>query len=254
MTFRWEVRDSIAVLTLDRPVVRHAMNAEMARGLIAAVDAVEADDRIALGVLTGSEGAFCSGIDLAVFAGGRTGDVGTPEGGFGGFVFRERRKPFIAAVEGVAAAGGFELALACEIIVASTTATFALPEPKVGLVAAGGGLARLPAAVGSVVAMDMLLTGDPITAERAYQLGLVSRLTEPGQAVGVALQIGCAIARNAPLAVRETLETVRTVCRFDDPAILSRQGAARKVTWSSADAIEGPAAFLAKRRPEWQGR
>src|SRR3954454_21913423 len=200
--------DRIAVITLNRPEARNAVNPDVARGLEAAVDKLEADPDVWVGVLTANttgqeRPVFCAGADLKVIQEmGNAAAIETERGGFGGFVYRERTKPIVVAVDGLAVAGGCELVLASDIVVATTRSAFGLAEVKRNLIAAAGGLFRLPRAVGQAVAMDAILTGEPIDARRAYELGLVSRLVESGKAMDEALRVAGQIVAAAPLAVR----------------------------------------------------
>src|SRR5262249_11818757 len=198
-----------AVVTIDRPEAKNAIDGETAQGIEAAVDRMESDDEVWAGVLTGAGGTFSAGADLKVLAAGRDRELFTPRRNFGGFVPLPRTKPMVAAVEGPALAGGCELALACDLIVASSDARFGLPEVKRSLVAAAGGLVRLPRVVPHEVATWMLLTGEPIDAERAHHFGMVCELVGPGEALDAAVALADRINTNAPLAVRRTLEILR---------------------------------------------
>src|ERR671921_2180899 len=199
-----ERRDRVLVITLNRPEVRNAVNAALAEGVAAALDELDADDGLSVGILTGAGSGFSAGMDLKAFVTGERPWVG--DRGFAGIVRRSARKPLIAAVEGFAMAGGLEIALACDLLVASRDARLAIPEVKRSLVAAGGALRRLPQRLPLGVALEMALTGDPISAERGYELGLVNRVTEPGGAVDAALELAAAIAKNGPLALDATKE------------------------------------------------
>src|SRR6185312_3752147 len=194
-----ERRDGVLLITLNRPDARNAVNTALAEGIATALDSLDADDELKVGVLTGAGKGFSAGMDLKAFVKGERPWVG--DRGFAGIVQRSARKPLIAAVEGFAMAGGLEIALACDLVVASREARLAIPEVKRSLVAAAGALRRLPQRVPLGVAMEMALTGDPISAERGYEIGLVNRVTEPGGAVDGALELAAAIARNGPLAI-----------------------------------------------------
>jgi len=250
----FEVQGQTALITINRPEARNAVNGEVATGLEAAIDRLEAEDGLWAGVLTGAGSVFCAGADLSVFAAGRDDEMFTERGHFGGFVKLPRTKPVIAAVDGPALAGGFELALACDLIVASTNARFGLPEVKRSLVAAGGGLVRLPRILPQQTAVRMLLTGDPIDASTAHQFGLVSELVEPGQAVEAALALTGRINANAPLAVRETRRLALISSDTDPEDIWAASRRALTELSGTEDYQEGPRAFFEKRDPVWQGR
>ena len=198
----YAVDGHVAVITINRPEARNAVNAAVAEGIEAAVDRVEADDSVWLAILTGVPPVFCAGADLKEVNAGRAAGLNTQRGGFAGFVRRERSKPVIAAVEGPALAGGTEICLACDLVVASRDARFGIPEVKRSLVAAAGGLFRLPQKIPMNVAMELALTGDPVDAVRAHSLGLVNHLAEPGDALARATELARQIEVNAPLAVR----------------------------------------------------
>src|SRR5687768_15011709 len=204
----YEQRGHVAVLTINRPEARNAVNGDVASGIEEAIDKIEADDDTWVSVLTGAGTVFCAGADLKAISSGQAGGLNTKRGGFAGFVRRERTKPMIAAVDGRAFAGGCEIALACDLIVASSPAEFGIPEVKRSLVAAGGGLIRLPQVLPGKIAMELALTGDPITAERAYALGMINELVEAGGAVDAAVALAERICVNAPLAVRESRKVV----------------------------------------------
>jgi enoyl-CoA hydratase len=249
-----EIQDRTAVLTINRPEARNAIDGETANALEAAIDRVEADDQIWAAILTGAAGMFSAGADLKVLSAGRDKELFTKRGNFGGFVLLPRTKPVIAAVEGPALAGGCELALACDLIVASTTAKFGLPEVKRSLVAAAGGLARLPRVLPPQMAAHMLLTGDPIDGQRAYDLGMVCELTEPGGALEAALKLAGKLNANAPLAVRHTARILRDVAdRTFDETFKEGRSAIRELL-ASDDYKEGPRAFVEKRPPVWTGK
>jgi enoyl-CoA hydratase len=244
MSVRTEADGNVLVITIDRPEARNAVNLAVAEGIAAALDRLDGDDALRVGVLTGAGGTFCAGMDLKAFVAGERPHV---EGrGFAGIVRRPPRKPLIAAVEGWALAGGFEVALSCDLIVAAGDARFGIPEVKRGLVAAGGALIRLP----RHVAMELGLTGDPIGAERAYELGIVSRLAEPGGALAAARELAATIAANGPLAV----EATKRILTADESAAWERQGEIVAPVFTSEDAREGATAFAEKRAPVWKGR
>ena len=247
-----QVRDAVMVITINRPDARNAIDRSVALGIAAAVDELEARADIAVAILTGAGGTFCAGMDLKAFVRGELPSI--PGRGFAGLTERPPTKPLIAAVEGWALAGGCELALTADIVVASTAAKFGLPEVKRGLVAAGGGLLRLPKALPYSVAMLIALTGDPITAIDAERHGLVSVLAEPGQALATACDIAAKIAGNGPLAVRATKEIISARCKWTDLAAFERQREIAAPVRDSADAKEGARAFAEKREPHWQGK
>jgi enoyl-CoA hydratase len=242
------VDGAVLVITIDRPEARNAVNLAVAEGIAAALDRLDGDDSLRVGVLTGAGGTFCAGMDLKAFV---TGERPHVEGrGFAGIVQGPPRKPLIAAVEGWALAGGFEVALACDLIVAARDARFGIPEVKRGLVAAGGALIRLPRRMPYHLAMELALTGDPIPAERAHAAGLVSRLTEPGGALAGALELVSAIAANGPLAVDAT----KRILVADEAGEWERQAEIVGPVFASEDAREGARAFAEKRAPVWRGR
>jgi enoyl-CoA hydratase len=250
----YEIRGRIAVLKINRPDKKNAVNGDVARGMEAAIDKLEADPDVWLGVLTGEGNVFCAGADLKAINEGKAGDLQTERGGFGGIASRERTKPMIAAVDGPALAGGTEIVLSCDLVVASSSATFGIPEVKRSLVAGAGGLFRLPRALPRNIAFELGLTGDPITAERAYHFGLVNELCEPGQALDTALALAERVAANAPIAVRETLRLMKELPGGDDETGFRESGKAMMALASTEDFWEGPKAFLEKRDPVWKGR
>ena len=239
---------------MSRPDVRNAIDAETAAQLDAALTTVETDESLWVGVLTGAGSAFSAGADLKATSRGEGGKPIRSGAGFVGLTKRDRRKPLIAAVNGAAVGGGCELALSCDIVVASSTAVFGIPEVKRSLLAAAGGLIWLPQLMSPAVAMQMALTGEPISAERAYQLGLVSELVVNGDVVSTALDIAETIAQNAPLAVRASREIVATVLSKDDDQMWQMCWAAVEELRNSDDYREGPQAFVEKRKPNWKGK
>jgi enoyl-CoA hydratase len=245
---RVEAAGGVLVATIERPEARNAVNLAVAEGIAAALDRLDGDDELRAGVLTGAGGTFCAGMDLKAFVAGERPFVAGR--GFAGIVQGPPRKPIIAAVEGWALAGGFEIALACDLIVAARDARFGIPEVKRGLVAAGGALIRLPRRIPYHVAMELALTGDPIGAERAYELGIASRLTEPGEALATARELAATIAANGPLAIDAT----KRILVADEAADWERAGAISGPVFESEDAREGARAFAEKRAPVWRGR
>lgn len=242
----------IQTIILDRPYARNAVTRAMAEGVAAALDELEARADLAVGVITGAGGFFCAGMDLKGFLRGERPSI---EGrGFAGLTEAPPRKPLIAAVEGPAVAGGCEIVLACDLVVASRTARFGLPEVRRGLVATAGGLLRLPHRVPEQIAMELALTGDLLPAERAYQVGLVNRLTGEGTALEEALALAAAVASNGPLAVRASKRVIREHTRWPEEERFARQREITDPVSASADAKEGALAFTEKRPPKWTGR
>ncbi|MEV3977929.1 crotonase/enoyl-CoA hydratase family protein [Nonomuraea sp. NPDC049758] len=246
-----EESGNVAVITINRPKARNAINGAVARGIAEALDTFDARPEISAYVLTGAGGTFCAGMDLKGFL---SGDFPVVEGrGFGGIAEAPPKKPLVAAVEGYALAGGFELALSCDVIVASSESTFGLPEPKRGLVAGAGGIMRLPRRIPYHVAMEIALTGDHYPASRLYELGLVNRITEPGAALEGALELARKIAANAPLALTATKKVIIESQDWPLEEMFKRQGAIINPVFGSKDAMEGAAAFAEKRAPQWKG-
>lgn len=251
---RLEVIGKVAKVILARPECRNAINGAIVRALSWIVDEVEANPNIAVAVLCSAElGMFCAGADLAEIARGGGADLVDPKKGFGGFVKAVRTKPWIAAVDGAAMGGGFELALACDMIVASDRTVFGLPEVKRGLMAMAGGAIRLPCRFPRALAIEALMTGEPITADLALKHGLVNRVTVPDALETTALDLATQIARNAPIALRESLALARAADGIDEGALWSANDAAMLRVVASSDAREGPRAFMEKRQPQWSG-
>jgi enoyl-CoA hydratase len=253
VSVQFEVRDHLAIVTIDRPAARNAVDGSVATGIEAAIDRVESDDNLWLTILCGTPPVFCAGADLRAVSEGRAAEISTKRGGFGGFVTRERDKPVIAAIEGAALAGGCELALACDLIVASRSARFGIPEVLRSLVAAAGGLVRLPQAVPVKVAMEMALTGQPISAERATELGLVNRLVDEGRALDGAVELAQQISLGAPLAVRRSRAIILEAAGGNTAAAWEMSAAALRDLATTEDFKEGPRAFLERRQPVWHG-
>jgi enoyl-CoA hydratase len=255
----YETRDQVAVITLNRPDARNAVNGEVAAAMEAAIDRMEADDGIWVGIVqANTEGqerpVFCAGADLKAINSGQGGSLMTERGGFAGFAYRERKKPVIVAVDGLATAGGCEIVLAADLVVASTRSSFGLAEVKRNLVAGAGGLFRLPRAIGRNAAMELILTGEPLSAERAHQLGLVNRLVEPGEATAEAMRLAGQITAAAPLAVWESRKVVLAAATEDDDTLKRMTDEAMGVVMRSEDIGEGLTAFIEKRPPQWKGR
>jgi enoyl-CoA hydratase len=254
MTVDYEQRGPFAVVTINRPEARNAVNGDVASGIEEAIDRIEADDSIWVGILTGVPPVFCAGADLKEINSGNAGGLSTKRGGFGGITMRERTKPIIAAVDGPALAGGTEIVLSCDLVVASTTATFGIPEVKRSLVAGAGGLFRLGRKIPVNIAMELTLTGDPIDATRAYGFGLVNRLVEPGEALDAAIALAEQICANAPVAVRESRKIVLEATNAPDDVGWAMSAAGMAAATSSEDFSEGLTAFIEKRPPVWKGR
>lgn len=243
-----ERRGRVMVITLNRPDAMNAINGALSHGVWNAITELDQDPDLTAGVITGNGRAFCSGMDLKAFARGE--DIGP----LTEFVRKGSTKPLIAAIEGYALAGGCEIALTCDLMVASKGSKIGIREVKVGLFAAAGGVFRLPARVGFATAMEMALTGEPITAEQALEAGMLSELTEPGQALDAALAWAERIAANAPLAVAASKKLVRAAAEgFDEPELWDMQIPLQKQVFTSHDAKEGPRAFAEKRAPNWTG-
>jgi enoyl-CoA hydratase len=247
-----ESHGRVRVLRLHRPQARNAMTGKLAREIATAMDAFEASDTWQVAVITGEGGNFCSGMDLKAFTRGEL--PWDPVRGFGGLTERPPTKPVIAAVEGYAVAGGFELALACDLIVAADNAQFGLPEVRRGLVASAGGLMRLPKRLPYFLAMEMALTGDLLPAQRAWAQGLVNRLVAPGQALTHALELASRIADQAPLAVRTSKQIIVQSATWAADEMFARQMPVADPIGRSEDALEGARAFAEKRAPNWRGR
>ena len=255
---QYETQGRVAVITLNRPEARNAVNGDVARGMEAALDQLEADPEVWIAVLrANSEGqakpVFCAGADLKAINAGQAGDLNTKRGGFAGFVYRDRVKPVIVAVDGLATAGGCEIVLGCDLVVASTQASFGLAEVKRNLIAGAGGLFRLPRAIGQAAAMEAILTGEPFTAQRAYDLGLVSRLVEPGEAFNEAMKLAAQITAAAPLAVYASRKVVLAAAYEDDETLKQLTNSEFAKVIASADTKEGLTAFIEKRAPNWKG-
>ena len=247
-----EADGGVLLITLNRPDQRNAVNAALASGVAEALDRLDDDDDLKVGILTGAGKGFSSGMDLKAFVAGES--PYAADRGFAGITQRGAAKPLIAAVEGYALAGGFEVALGCDLIVAARDARFGIPEVKRSLVAAAGALLRLPQRIPYHLAMELALTGDPIDAERGYELGIVNRLAEPGGAVDAALGLAGEIARNGPLALRASKRIVQSSSDWTDSEAWEKQGEIAGPVMVSEDAREGAIAFAEKRDPIWRGR
>lgn len=252
----FERRGRVALFTLNRPAQRNAINAAVSGLMNRFVAEFEADPDLWVGVVTGrGDAAFCAGADLKEIAAGRLAEITEVEPyGFAGLVRGERRKPLVAAVNGAALAGGCEIAIACDLIVASAAARFGLPEVRRGIIAGAGGLQRLPLLIAPQRALQMILTGEPIDAAEALRLGLVNEVAAPEAVLPRALELAAAIAANAPLAVRESRAVARAAIFGDEARAWRRSALAWERVLASADSREGPAAFAARREPRWSGR
>ena len=242
-----ETRGRVLLITLNRPEAMNAVNTDLAQGLISAVEQLDTDDGLTAGVLTGNGRGFCSGMDLKAFA------TGGPPKGFDQFLENGARKPLIAAIEGFALAGGLEIALTCDLLVAAEDAKIGIREVKVGLFAAGGALLRLPRRLPYAVAMEMALTGNPISADDSKSYGLVSRVTEKGGTVEAALELAEAIAENAPLAVAASKALIQAQQGITEEEFWELQKPYMASVFRSNDAMEGPVSFAEKRSPNWTG-
>lgn len=252
----YEVVDTnIAVVTLNRPERRHAVNGEVARLLDEIVNRTEADDAIRVVVLTSNGGpTFCAGADLGEVAAGRAAELSTPDGGFGGFVESIRQKPWIVAVHGSALGGGLEFSLACDLRVVADTTVLGLPEVKRGLIAGAGGIYRLPRQLPRAVALEMIAVGEPIGAQRAYELGLVNKVVPADAVLETALDMARKISSNAPLSVRESLRIARASHETAETDSIADMNRTMQFLINTDDFKEGPRAFMEKREPVWKGR
>jgi enoyl-CoA hydratase len=247
-----ERREHIALLTLNRPEARNAVSPEVSQTMAALLDEIEADVEIRAVVVTGKGEVFSAGADLKVVAAGNANDIARGKGGFAGIVTRDFPKPIIAAVNGPALAGGFEIVLSCDLVVAAETARFGIPEVKRGLMAAAGGLIRLPKRVPLAVALELAMTGDPIDAERARQLGLVNRVVPATRVVDEAIALAERIGENSPIAVRNSRRLVREAAELSEADGWKRTMELMMPVFESGDAVEGATAFAEKRPPVWR--
>jgi enoyl-CoA hydratase len=246
-----EVDGGVAVITINRPKAKNAVNGAVAQGVASALDELDERKDVSVIVITGAGGSFCAGMDLKGFLTGENPMAGGR--GFGGITEKPPAKPVIAAVEGYALAGGCEIALSCDMIVASSEAKFGLPEVKRGLVAGAGGLLRLPQRIPFHIAMEMTLTGDHYPAGRMAELGLVNRVTEPGEALAGAKELAAKLAENAPLALAATKRVVVESIDWTREEAFAKQGDIINPVFVSKDAAEGATAFAEKRKPVWKG-
>ena len=255
----YEVRDQVAIITLNRPDARNAVNGDLAADMEAVLDRFEEEDGVWVGVLTANttghaSPVFCAGADLKAINSGAGGGLATKRGGFGGYVYRERKKPIIAAVDGLATAGGCEIVLASDLVIASDRSSFGLAEVKRNLIAAAGGLFRLPRAIGKAPALEVILTGEPLSVQRAYELGLVNKIVAPGDVMAEALAMAGKIAAAAPLAVQASRRVVLASADEDEEALKKMSNSEMAQVMSSEDTKEGLTAFIEKRAPNWKGR
>ncbi len=250
-----ERRGNVEILTINRPEARNAINGAVSQAMSGALDELSDDDAVAVVVLTGSgDKAFSAGMDLKAFASGEGASIIGASGGFAGIAKRDFPKPIIAAVNGSALAGGCEIMLSCDLVVAVEHATFGIPEAKRGLIAGAGALIRLPKRLPMAVALELALTGDPIDADRAFALGLVNRVVAADRLIDEALDLAGRIAQNAPLAVRHSKAVIKQAAEVPESEGWKINDASVGVVFSSADAMEGPVAFAEKRPPNWQGK
>ena len=247
-----ERRGNVLLITLNRPAVRNAVNAALAAGVAGALEELDADESLSVGVLTGAGGFFCAGMDLGAFVKGESPWFG--DRGFAGIAQRSARKPLIAAIEGFAVAGGMEIALACDLIVAAKGTKMGIPEAKRSLVAAGGALLRLPRRMPYHVVMELALTGDTMPAERFHEFGVVNSLAEPGAAVEVALELAARIAKSGPLALIASKQILQEQFDWSSDEMWAKQGAISGPVFASEDSKEGANAFKERRDPVWKGR
>lgn len=252
MVIEHETRGAIAVLRINRPEARNAVSPEVSQAMEAALDACEADDKTRVVIITGTGPVFCAGADLKVIARGEGGAISTKRGGFAGLTNRDFPKPLIAAVNGPALAGGFEIVLACDLAVAAADARFGIPEVQRGLFAAAGGLIRLPRRIPMAMAMEFAITGEPVDAARALELGLVNRVVPTEKVLDEAVALADRICENSPIAVRNARQMVRESPDLTEADAWSRSDELAMEVFTSGDALEGATAFAEKRAPRWQ--
>lgn len=253
MEVEFEKQDRIAIITLNRPDARNAVNGAVAQGMEAALDDFESDPNLWVAILTANGKAFCAGADLKEIAAGNGAALSTRKGGFAGLVRRERNKPLIAAIAGSALAGGTEVALSCDLIVCSTETNFGLPEVKRSLIAGAGGLFRLPRAIGMAAGLEAIMTGDPLPAQRAYELGMVNKVVAPDAVMDEAKALAERIMANAPLAVQASRRVAMRALTDAEDDLWRASGAEFAEIAKTEDYKEGPVAFIEKRAPNWKG-
>ncbi|MCZ6829148.1 MAG: crotonase/enoyl-CoA hydratase family protein [Gammaproteobacteria bacterium] len=244
--------NGVLIITLNRPEARNAANKALAEGVVAALDELDDNDELRVGILTGAGGTFCSGMDLKAFITGETPHI--PGRGFAGLTERGPKKPLIGAVEGYALAGGLEMAISCDLLVAADNAKFGIPEVKRGLAAAAGGLVKLPRQIAPRLAMEMALTGDFIDAQKALDIGLINQVVPAGTALDAAKELAAKIVANGPLAVAVSKQVMVSQPDWSSEEMFKKQNEIVTPIFTSEDAIEGSVAFAEKRAPNWKGK
>jgi len=244
--------DGVLIITLNRPQAKNAANKALAEGVVAALDELDGNDELRVGILTGAGGTFCAGMDLKAFITGETPHI--PGRGFAGLTEKSPKKPLIGAIEGYALAGGLELAISCDLLVAADNAKFGIPEVKRGLAAAAGGLMKLPRQIPQRLAMELALTGEFIDAAKALEVGLINRVVPAGTALEAAKELAATIAANGPLAVAVSKAVVNNQSDWDQEEMWKKQTEIVMPIFGSEDAIEGATAFAEKRAPNWKGK
>lgn len=254
MSVEFETKGHLAIITLNRPDARNAINGVMAQGIEFALDKFEEDPNLWVAILTANGKAFCAGADLKEISAGNGAALSTKKGGFAGIARRERTKPLIAAITGSALAGGTEIALSCDMIVCADTTNFGLPEVKRSLVAGAGGLFRLPRVIGMPMALEVILTGDPLSSQRAYELGMVNKVVPEADVMAEATSLADRIMANAPLAVQASRTVTVDALKKGDDELWKASGTAFAGLVTTEDFKEGPRAFIEKRAPVWKGK